>query len=133
MLVNSSKELLPFIRSCGILKKDRFYKGGFRMKLLKTFILAVLEFTLIGSSPVWMRAAGTKDKATTMSDLKDHGESVVHKERLVGRLGFIARTRRVLVVVPELLSITSFGMNSHTVSFINLHGGLLLRYGKKQN
>ena len=38
------------------------------MKLIKILIAAIFAFTLIGSSPTWVRAADTKDKAATTSE-----------------------------------------------------------------
>jgi competence protein ComEA len=40
------------------------------MKLIKILIAAVFAFTLIGSSPAWVQAADTKDKAATTSESK---------------------------------------------------------------
>jgi len=40
------------------------------MKLIKTLIAAVFAITLIGSSPVWVQSADTKDKAATTSETK---------------------------------------------------------------
>ena len=40
------------------------------MKLIKILIAAIFAFTLIGSSPTWVRAADTKDKAATTSETK---------------------------------------------------------------
>ena len=40
------------------------------MKLIKILIAAIFAFTLIGSSPTWVRAADIKDKAVTTSETK---------------------------------------------------------------
>ena len=40
------------------------------MKLVKILIAAIFAVTLVGSSPIWVRAADTKDKAATTSETK---------------------------------------------------------------
>jgi competence protein ComEA len=40
------------------------------MKLIKTLLAAVLAITVIGSCPIWIQAATTKDNAPATSETK---------------------------------------------------------------
>lgn len=40
------------------------------MKLIKTLLAAFLAITIVGSSPVWIQAATTKEKAAATSETK---------------------------------------------------------------
>jgi competence protein ComEA len=53
-----------------MLRENSISSEVLEMKLIKTFMAAVFATTLIGSSPVWVQSADTKDKAATTSETK---------------------------------------------------------------